>query len=91
MKSRHAAALALWYLMMPPLPRSSSGEIGSDLSRPLSEWRFSVNVYDTESNCNKEIDAINERAVTWARDHHTMLDLSHAQCIAADDPRLKEK
>ncbi len=93
MNPRHAAALALvgWYLLMPPLPRSSSGEIGSDLSRPLSEWRFSVSVYDTESNCDKEIDAMNQRAARWAREHRTMLSLSHAQCVASDDRRLKEK
>lgn len=92
MNLRHAAALALvgWCLMIPPLSRSSSGEIGSDFSRPLSEW-FPVGVYDTEADCDKEINAMNQRAASMAREHRTMLSLSHAQCIASDDPRLKEK
>jgi hypothetical protein len=93
MKPRHAAALALvgWYLMVPPLSRSSNRQkIGSDFSRPLSEW-LSVSVYDSEADCNKEIDAMNQRAASMAREHHTMLNISHAQCIATDDPRLKDK
>ncbi len=93
MNPRHAAALALvgWYLMAPPFSRSSSGEIGSDLSRPLSEWIPFSSVYDTEADCDKEIDAMNQRAARWAREHHAMLNVIHAQCIATDDPRLKEK
>jgi hypothetical protein len=93
MKLRHAAVLALvgWYLMTPPLSWSSDRtKIGSDLSRPLSEWD-SYSTYDTEADCNKEIDAWNRRAVSYARDHHTTLNISHARCVASDDPRLKEK
>ena len=78
--------------MVPPLSQGSSGALGSDsdISRPLSEW-IPVHVYNTEADCNKEIDAMNKRATGWARSHHTMLDISHAQCIATDDPRLKGK
>jgi hypothetical protein len=90
MKPRRAAALALWYLMLPPFSLSSSHEVGHDLSRPLLEW-VPLESYDTAADCNKEIDAMNKRTATWARDHHTMLDMSHAQCVATDDPRLQEK
>ena len=60
MNLRHAAALALvgWYLMTPPLSWSSDRKvIGSDLSRPLSQWLPGL-VFDTEAECNKEIDAM---------------------------------
>jgi hypothetical protein len=92
MKHRHAAVLALvvWYLLMSPVSRSSSGKLGSDLSRPLSEWS-PVGDYDTEADCNKEIDRMHQVDVSWARSHHALLDLSHPQCIASDDARLKEK
>ena len=90
MNCRHAAALALvgWYLMSPPLSLSSSRQISLDLSKPLSEW-YPLEGYDTEADCNKEIDAMNKRAVSMAREYHHMLELSHAQCVATDDPRLK--
>jgi hypothetical protein len=90
MNSRHAAALALlgWYLMSPPLALSSSRQISLDLSKPLSEW-YPLESYETVADCNKEIDAMNKRAVSQALKHHTMLELSHAQCIASDDPRFK--
>ena len=91
MNIRHAAALALvgWYLMAPPLSWSSNRKmIGSDFSRPLSEW-LPLDVYDTEADCDKEIDAMNQRAASMACEHHTMLTISHAQCVASDDPRLK--
>jgi hypothetical protein len=93
MQLRHAAALALvgWYLMTPPLSLSSSHQAGVDLSKPLSEW-VRIESYDTASDCNKEIEAINNRAVSYAREHHAMmLELFHGQCVATDDPRLKER
>ena len=93
MNPRHAASVALvgWYLMMPPVSRGSSGKLPSDLSRPLSEWA-PVEDFDTEADCIKEIDRMHQVDVDWARSHHRyMLDLSQPQCIASDDPRLKEK
>jgi hypothetical protein len=90
MKPHHAAALALvgWYLMSPPISRSSSRQISLDFSKPLSEW-VPLESYETPVDYNKEIDAMNKRAVSMAREHHRMLELSHAQCVATDDPRLK--
>jgi hypothetical protein len=90
MKLRHAAALALvgWYLMLPPFSLSPSRKIVADLRKPLSQW-VSFGNYDTAVDCNKEIDAMDQRAINWAREHGTKLDLAHAQCIATDDPRLK--
>jgi hypothetical protein len=91
MKIRHAGSIALvgWYLMQPPLSLSSSHQAGFDLSKPLSEWDTFGGAFDTEAECDKEIDGMNRRAAGWAREHHTLLVLTHAQCIASDDPRLK--
>ena len=105
MQLRHAAALALvgWYLMTPPLLcRSGTAQecpnIGCtfcymDAHTPLREWvRLSDRKefeYKTDcqlaisNGCRGKVDA----------DGTTSLesDLWGADCIAADDPRLKKK
>jgi hypothetical protein len=102
MKPRHAAALALvgWYLMTPPCrsvnPQPNSGYFSCfmDSQTPLREW---VRVPDTKEfeyktecqhaisdGCHSEVDNT---------DGTTSLEgnLCGADCIAADDSRLKSK
>jgi len=90
MTLRHAAALALagWYLMVPP-PLSYVGKDGP--LKPVRSWT-AVSVLATEEECEA------------ARSRLSQLDpklgsyrglppeeIYDAQCIASDDPRLKEK
>jgi len=87
MKPRHAAALALvgWYLMIPP---RSSGQKAVDSGAPLSKWTVS-SAYDAAHEC--------EGAKFLNREGHKQdtdplkAAFDAAQCIATDDPRLKEK
>jgi len=101
MNPRHAAALALvgWYLMTPP--------VGNDLQiysqAPLTEWRVEE-AADSSDRCNDAKLALFNRADAEIKQQkHETLDPSlnlplaamkvalAAQCIASDDPRLKEK
>jgi hypothetical protein len=103
MKPRHAAALALvgWYLMTPPplLPIPAKVEPQPDLHAPLSEWHRPNWLFASEQEClakRTELrktwwtnvtdippEKITARQMTWW--------VKNAQCIASDDPRLKEK
>jgi hypothetical protein len=103
MNLRHAAALALvgWYLMQPPSD-NSHGRPDSDA--PLPQWQESGS-FDSAAKCNKErFDTINtyekllaeaQKSKSSGRDIDTaqngLLAFLKAQCIATDDPRLKEK
>jgi len=94
MKARHAAALALvvWLLMEPPT-RGGPPEILNDA--PLSQW-WVEDQYDSKAECekaipsDKEVDEMmkqcsnGECAVNVGR-------IMNAECVADDDPRLKEK
>jgi hypothetical protein len=86
MKTRHAAALALvgWYLIMPHRP-GDSGE-------PFSQW-YQSEEFDTDAECNQLLEY--DRGVY--RDNKSknpvvqeqIRRLRYAQCVAANDPRLK--
>jgi len=95
MNPRHAAALALvgWYLMVPPHPTATT----LDSDAPLPKWRV-YEVFDTAVACNtaraseeqdwkSKADADPNNAVT----KFLVKSWLASQCIAADDPRLKEK
>jgi hypothetical protein len=103
MKPYHAAALALvgWYLMLPctghPLKYY-------DPTAPLSAW-FTVGVFDTANECdavlregqedlqkeNPKLFAYRELAKLTAEQRKTLKESwKDGQCIATDDPRLKE-
>ncbi|HVA76756.1 MAG TPA: hypothetical protein VNF27_02630 [Candidatus Binataceae bacterium] len=101
MKFRHAAALALvgWYLMLAPRT-SDKPPITYDTTAPLSKWKI-VGSYDTAKECDQGKDKI-PRIILQAEENmtseqksaydQTILNLLGAsQCIATDDPRLKEK
>jgi len=90
MKLRHAAAPALalvgWYLMVPPL---------DNLKAPISAWEISAS-YDTAEQCSLEQQrffdtATKQRSLNLGKLRAGNEAILHAQCIATDDPRLKEK
>jgi hypothetical protein len=93
MSLRHAAALALlgWYLMVPP-PNSNESE-----QPPLSEWSI-YKTYESYDACfyfRAEIASgmLQDAPPDFvARFDGSFMDIfKQAQCIASDDPRLKEK
>jgi hypothetical protein len=91
MSTRHAAALALigWYLMVPP--KASNG--GLDPQAPLSKWKID-GVYDTARECDERYHRDLYLAEDWKRatgNTQVWKDVQEEQCIATDDPRLKEK
>jgi hypothetical protein len=85
MNLRHAAALALvgWYLMIPP----QTAQKTFDDHAPLARW-FVFSAHDAAHEC--------EGAKFLNREGHKQTGdplkaaLDSAQCIATDDPRLKE-
>jgi hypothetical protein len=106
MQLRHAAALALvgWYLMTPPLLcRSGTAQecpnyanckfCRSDSQTPLREWVREPDTKEFEyktdcqraisDGCHSEVEADGTTSLEG--------DLCGADCIAADDPRLKKK
>jgi hypothetical protein len=74
MRLRYTAALALavWYLMRPPLPHLNPHAFHADTAARLARWII-VGTFPTQKECEAQ------RANPWD------------QCIASDDPRLKEK
>jgi hypothetical protein len=98
MNLRHAAALALvgWYLMTPPPLFHSKVDV--DLDAPLSKWTV-YSAFDSAQECEAEKVAdfhlANQKALGDPTDDPKLRgvrdQLMTAQCIATDDPRLKEK
>jgi hypothetical protein len=95
MKLRHAAALALvgWYLMVPSPEIIAHVGIDAAANYPLSTW-YTVNVCDTASDC-KTYDMLSRQGmeITAQKDpsfRGPLEALKHAQCVATDDPRLKQ-
>jgi len=100
MNLRHAAALALvgWYLMTPLAQKS----VKSEASAPISTWTIILS-YDTAAACEsdraRDLKAeMNQRfkevcAAIGIDNFRCKVAMAGAteQCIATDDPRLKEK
>jgi hypothetical protein len=88
MKLLHVAALASigWYLMIPP--PMSSDRLMVELNAPLSKWRV-FSPYATAAECAQG--QIKYAALTSKGDKLQHWQFIAAQCIASDDPRLKEK
>jgi hypothetical protein len=88
MKLRHAAALALvgWYLMSPPHLHWNGQHVTFSLDAPLREWKV-VQPFDEAWKCDKRL---MQNVVECGTCPLESLWLS-AQCIATDDPRLKDK
>ena len=100
MKPRHAAALALvgWYLMMPPHENVSSDGAHLayliDPNTPLRKWLRvpGSQEFEYKTDCERAISNGCHREVN--ADGSSYLDgllcNTDADCIASDDPRLKE-
>jgi hypothetical protein len=97
MKPRYGTALALvgCYLRVPPPVLRSSLPV--DLGAPLSEWRL-FSVHDSAAECEQGLVAFYKVAKTELvanpadeRDRIQFYQLENSQCVASDDPRLKEK
>ena len=99
MTLRHAAALAVigWYLMMPPPYWSKT----NPRNAPLRQWTV-FGRYDTAQEYADErtkmirvqsMALLSDLAegVSDANRPSLSLNFKHAQCIASDDPSLKEK
>jgi hypothetical protein len=88
---RHLTALALvgWYLMIPP----STLPPGGAYKEPLRKWRI-VQGFDTADDCQDFLGTFSEdsqqkQALNMLEPAYR--DYMFAECVATDDPRLKEK
>ena len=90
MKSiRHAAALAIvgWYMMMPPTGRDYPM---GNVDAPLTQWSERATTYRDRAECEHVLDRI--RRNTNAKNKQTAVRYyKQAQCVSADDVRLKPK
>jgi hypothetical protein len=101
-----ALALVGWYLMVPPMYRTADGDLLIGLSRPLYNWTTS-RTYDSAEECRQDAALLAQpkggpqnkvfffstEGIVTNDDAAAVIKLltRHAQCIATDDPRLKEK
>ena len=93
MNLRHAATLALlgWYLLTPPLAsvgskwNAATKEYDPYTNAPLSQWQ-TVLTFDTAEECRAEL--ANQNAQIQM---NCPTCAALAECVASDDPRLKEK
>jgi len=85
MKLRHAVALIIWYLFIPPT--------GGNEHSPLSQWQI-ANAFDTEAQCQAGRKKYYADGTALIRDAHAQPTIEEGQrfrnatCVAADDPRL---
>lgn len=89
MKACHAAAFALvgWYLLMPPTSRDFPM---GNVDAPLTQWMKRPTTYRDQDECEHVLDR--HRRLTNARNRQVTLNYyKQAQCVSADDPRLKKK
>jgi hypothetical protein len=95
MKFHHAAALALlgWYLM---LPRALwvNGKLVIQDRAPLSTW-YNKASFDTARECREFLYAVKQVGSQHVTKDPEVIaawkeGMAAGQCIASDDPRLKE-
>ena len=102
MKPRHAAALAVWLILVPPF---NAGHV--DLYAPLIRWRVYSRLYPSGTDCETaKRQFINLASSADARKAiQTRLNLpassgildtalaaeKKAICVSSDDPRFKPK
>ena len=81
---RRAAALALvgWYLIWPP---------SKHMDVPIAYW-VHYDSYDSAKECREaQADLVAKSKDLDSKMHGLMMALGVSQCIASNDPRLKEK
>jgi hypothetical protein len=82
-----AIALAGWYLMVPPSGRDHPM---GNVDAPLSQWVKRPTVYRNKEECEHVLDK--QRRLVNAKNRQTALRFyKQAQCVSADDPRLRAK
>jgi hypothetical protein len=88
---RHAAALALvgWYLMAPAAYPAKNGMWRWDAAAPLSRWKL-VKSFDSAVQCEAEL-LERQRGAKMENKASVRNFVESFQCIASDDPRLREK
>lgn len=89
MRSYHAVALALvgWYLMVPPMGRDYPR---GNVDAPLTQWLKRPTTYRDKDECEHVLDR--HRRLTNSKNKQTAVNFyKQAQCVSADDPRLKPK
>ncbi len=89
MRYRHAAALALigWYLLLPPAGRDYPMG-NADL--PLSQWLKRPTTYRDKDECEHVLDR--QRRLANSKNRQVAVNYyKQAQCVSANDPRLKAK
>jgi hypothetical protein len=102
MKPRHAAVLALWNLLIPPV-LTRTGWHTRSLNAPLNKW-YIVNKYYTQPSCERDKERMRADGATrirFGREHPDLdpkgdtLVLGEAwqlaNCVNSNDPRLKPK
>jgi hypothetical protein len=98
MTPRHSAALALvgWYLMVPP---RFHGQLRVNFHAPLTTWS-TLEVFDRAAECKNAEKRHFDDAIPVPSSHlddprtqkeSQTVQWSLSQCVASDDPRLKEK
>jgi len=89
MKPRHAAAFALvgWYLMLPPTGRDYPM---GNVDAPLTERLKRPTTYRNKDECEHVLDR--HIRLTNSKNRQGAVNYSkQAQCVSADDLRLKPK
>jgi hypothetical protein len=92
---RHAAALAVAYLMLLP-PQTSKSPLRFDANAPLNKWGMAGS-FGTAAECETYKLKLNSRWLGALEPRHldtkTISDIRQYQaqelCIGSDDPRLK--
>jgi hypothetical protein len=96
MKLCHAAALVIvgWYLLVPPLVNAP---YKVDTEAPLASWTV-YQTFDTREECDKSLSAAHAKYKPTASapigsikkgSRAFALQMTFAQCVSSDDPRLK--
>lgn len=76
-----------WYMMMPPTGRDYPM---GNVDAPLTQWKKRATVYRDQAECEHVMDRI--RRNTNAKNKQTAVRYyKQAQCVSADDVRLKPK
>ena len=96
MNFRHAAALALvgWYLIGPPVREPKNDRPYLDEHAAYSEWKILITFSDqVQCEYNREVhtQSVQDDWAEFGRTNIWAEQLLESDCIATDDPRLKEK